>query len=84
MSKSVQLAVEVGYELRAVQLTAEEWDSVKRGEPLNKFVRDFYEGEEMTYQFHFNSALEEGSELVVTYGDGGVGFIGDIADAHLS
>jgi hypothetical protein len=84
MKDKVTLSIEVGYELRTVELTAGEWSKVQLGEELHKTVQDFYEGSEFNYEFHFNSQMEPDSSLVVTYDDGGVGFVGDISDALFS
>ncbi len=78
--RTYNLSVEVGYELRTVNLTQDEYDAVRNSVTLCKEVRDFYEGEEITYLFAFNRDSEH--SLVVTY-DSGVGFLGSIDDAHL-
>ena len=74
----VRLSVEVGYDLRSVDLTLDEWAQVQGGEKLVREVIDYYEGEAFTYVFAFN-ARNKGS-LVVTYDDAD-GFLGDIEDA---
>ena len=45
-------------------------------------IEDYYEGEEFSYEFHFNSSQHEGNSLVVTYDDAD-GFIGNIEDAFI-
>ena len=81
MKKTVSLSVEIGYELQSVELSATEWDNVKAGKELLKTSIGWYEGVEHTYEFHFNSNLEDCKSMVVTYSDSGIGFIGDISDA---
>ena len=80
--KSIGLSVEIGYELRTVSLSDLEWSRVQSGHALSKEVVDYYEGEEFTYVFHFNSEIHQGNSLVVTCEDAD-GFIGCIEDAHL-
>lgn len=80
--ETINVSVEVGYELRTVSLTELEWKSVQAGETLTKGIKDYYEGEEFTYEFHFNSEYYKGDSLVVTYDDGD-GFIGSIEDAYI-
>ena len=80
--KEISISVEIGYELRTVTLSETEWTRVKSGDVLLKEVVDYYEGEEFTYVFHFNTELHQGNSLVVTYEDAD-GFIGNIEDAIL-
>ena len=81
MSKRYNVTVEIGYELRTVSLTEKEWKRVKSGDYLIKSTQDSYEEELFTYQFEFNGDNYEDATLVVTYDDGGTGFIGNIEDA---
>ena len=81
MSKRYNISVEIGYELRTVSLLESEWKCVKSGDHLVKTTQDYYEGELFTYEFEFNGDAYEDATLVVTYDDGGTGFIGDIEDA---
>ena len=74
----IRVSVEIGHDLRTVELTPQEWEAVQRGQRLVQEVEDYYEGEAFTYVFAFNE--REGSSLVVTYDDAD-GFIGDIEDA---
>ena len=74
----IRVSVEVGYDLRSIELTPEEWASVQTGQNLVREVIDYYEGEAFTYVFAFNTR-NEGS-LVVSYDDAD-GFLGDIEDA---
>jgi hypothetical protein len=74
----IQVSVAVGYDLRSVELTSDEWAEVQNGQHLVREVVDYYEGEEFTYVFAFNERQE--SSLVVTYDDAD-GFVGDIGDA---
>ena len=78
--KSINVSVEIGYELRTVSLSEFEWRRVQSGHALSKQVVDYYEGEEFTYTFHFNSEFHPGKSLVVNYEDAD-GFIGCIEDA---
>ena len=80
--KEISISVEIGYELRTVSLSETEWTRVQSGHALSKEVVDYYEGEEFTYVFHFNTELHQGNSLVVTYEDAD-GFIGNIEDAIL-
>ena len=81
--KTINLSVEVGYELRTVSLSELEWKKVRSGHSLSKEIVDYYEGEEFTYEFHFNSSDYKGNSLVVTYDDAD-GFIGNIEDAIIN
>ena len=74
----IQVSVDIGYDLRTVELSPQEWKAVQRGQRLVREVEDYYEGEAFTYVFRFNE--RKGSTLVVTYDDADV-FIGDIGDA---
>ena len=78
--KEINISVEIGYEIRTVSLSELEWKKIQSGHPLSKEIVDHYEGEEFTYEFHFNSSQHEGNSLVVTYDDAD-GFIGNIDDA---
>lgn len=78
--KSIDISVVIGYELRTVSLSELEWERIQSGHFLSKEVVDYYEGEEFTYKFIFNSSQRNGSSLVVTYDDAD-GFIGNIEDA---
>ena len=80
--KTINVSVEVGDELRTVSLTELEWKRIQAGENLTKEIEDYYEGEEFSYEFHFNSSQHEGNSLVVTYDDAD-GFIGNIEDAFI-
>ena len=81
--KTINVSVEVNYELKTVSLTELEWKSVQAGETLTKGIKDYFEGEEFTYEFHFNSSQRKGNSLVVTYDDAD-GFIGNIEDAIIN
>lgn len=74
-----KLSVEIGYEVRSVELTETEWESIQRGETLARSVDDSYEGETVTYEWQLNSADYGIDTLVVTYDDA-VGFKGSIED----
>ena len=82
MTKSVHVSVTVGYELRTIILSANEWKNVKSGKELTKSVDDYYEGETFTYDFRFNGDMYDDASLVVTYDDGGVGLIGKIKNSQ--
>ena len=75
-----RLTVEFGYLERSIELTDTEWGAVQTGEPLVRLVEDVYEGETLTYTWHFNSTESGIETLVVTYNDDAVGFIGSIKD----
>ena len=78
--KEINISVEIGSELRTVSLSELEWKHIQSGHSLSKEVVDYYEGEEFTYKFNFNSSQHKGNSLVVTYDDAD-GFIGNIEDA---
>ena len=78
------IPVTVGYELRTIILSANEWKNVKSGKELTKSVDDYYEGETFTYDFRFNGDMYDDASLVVAYYDGGVGFIGKIKNSQQS
>lgn len=81
--KSINVSVEIGYELRTVSLSELEWKKVRSGHSLSKEIVDYHEGEEFTYEFNFNSSQHKGNSLVVTYDDAD-GFIGNIEDAIIN
>ena len=78
------IPITVGYELRTIILSANEWKNVKSGKELTKSIDDYYEGETFTYDFRFNGDMYDDASLVVTYYDGGVGFIGKIKNSQQS
>ena len=41
----IQVSVEVGYDLRTVELTHDEWAAVQNGQHLLRKVVDYYEGD---------------------------------------
>ena len=63
------LSVEIGYELQSVDLTAAEFDLVRRGRSLQKTAVGYYEGSAFEYEFSFNNPSHEYS-LVVNHDDG--------------
>ena len=63
------LSVEIGYELQSVDLTAAEFDLVRRGRSLKKTVAGYYEGSAFEYEFKFNNP-SHGYSLVVSHDDG--------------
>lgn len=75
-----KVSVEVGYEIRSVILSAEEYRLVCSGKPLVRNTEELYEGERFTYTFSFNT--DPDNALTVTY-DSGVGFLGDLSDAFI-
>ena len=86
MANKINVSVEIGYELRTVQLTEEEWDDVNKGEFLSKSIEDNYEGEVFVYEYQFHADYPKDSTLYVTNAqkgdfDGGQGFVGNIEDA---
>ena len=78
------IPITVGYELRTIILSANEWKNVKSGKELTKSIDDYYEGETFTYDFRFNGDMYDDASLVVAYYDGGVGFIGKIKNSQQS
>ena len=75
------LPVEIGCELRTVELTQKEWDDVNKGEFLSKTIEDMYEGEILEYEFVFNNNQSDNVELIVTYDGEGEGFRGSLDEA---
>ena len=63
------LSVEIGYELQSVDLTAAEFDLVRKGRSLQKTVVGHYEGSAFEYEFNFNNP-SHGYSLVVSHDDG--------------
>lgn len=83
MSKTKTVSVEIDNELHAVTLTAEEWQAVGRGEQVHKEVEEMDAGEVITYIYSFNPKNYKADSLVVEYSDGGVAFVGTLAEAHI-
>ena len=81
MSKKINVSVEIGYELRTVELTQKEWDDVNKGEFLSKTIEDMYEGEILEYEFVFNNNQSDKVELIVTYEGESEGFRGSLDEA---
>ena len=86
MSKKINVSIEIGYELRTIELNQKEWEDVNKGEYLSKSMEEMYEGELFVYEFQFNPDYPDNCTLYVTYTlkgdfDYGQGFIGDIGDA---
>jgi hypothetical protein len=78
--KGATLTVEWGYELHSITLTARNWRRIKAGRPLRIRGKGYYyEGEFFWDYWTFNKAST--GSLLVEYGDGGVGFDGDLDDA---
>lgn len=80
-----ELSVSVGYDLRSVELTEDEFASIKSGKKLTKVVEDDYEGETFQYSFAFN--YDYPNSLTVSYSKDddpwseGQGYVGDLPDA---
>jgi len=76
----VRVAVEWGYETHSVDLTADDWEAVQRGESVGAASTGWYEGSSFDIRWHFNSDSKR--TLSVSYGeDGGDGYIGSLAGA---
>ena len=81
MKDHVEISVEIGYELRTLSVSNEEWDLIKAGKPFEKYLESFYEGESFAYYFNSNP---EGSLVVSYYGEDmavGEGYRGSIEGA---
>ena len=81
--KKFQIGITIGYELRTLVLTEKQWIEIKNGKEFKKTVKDYYEGEEFNYQFHFNNPEDKKNNFIVTYDDGGEGYIGNIDDVYV-
>ena len=83
---SVDVCVEVGYELHCLTVTDAEWQMIKTGVPFADTLESSYEGENLSYQFNFNSGFK--GQLSVDYSgeddySSGEGFSGSLEDAHI-
>lgn len=83
MSKTRTISVEIEQELHSVTLTGEEWSRVAAGEFVQKAVEDEDAAGPVTYVYNFNPVNYKSNSLVVEYGDGGVAFVGTLAEAHV-
>lgn len=70
----VRIDVEWGYDLHDLSMTLERWLSILGGRPYRTEKKYWYEGAQYTGCWHFKDR-----QLEVTYDDGGVGWIGDLA-----
>ena len=79
----ITASVEWGYELHSVKLSNRVWEKILSGEKHIEVTTGYYEGEDFDVTWAFNTDPED--TLIVSYGDdGGVGFIGTIADLIVS
>lgn len=81
-SSEVTLNIAIGYEPQSINLTSGEWQAVQNGDTLIKCAEGIYEGEEFTYEWHFNDPKYPQSTLVVLYDDG-EGYVGSIHDTWI-
>ena len=83
---SVNICVEVGYELHCLNVTDAEWQMIKTGVPFADTLESSYEGENFSYYFSFNSGFK-GQLSVDCNGDDDCpsreGFSGSLEDAHI-
>ena len=80
-NRTYVIGVEVGYELRQVELSIVEMESIRAGSALSKSIVDAYEGNEYTYEFRFN--MDSDGSLQVLIDDDAVGYDGGWTDAHI-
>ena len=83
---SVNICVEVGYELHCLNVTDTEWQTIKTGARFLGTLESSYEGESFSYHFSFNSGFK--GQLSVDYSgeddySGGEGFSGSLEDAYI-
>lgn len=78
----ITLNIAVGNETQSISLTNGEWQAVQNGSPLIKSAEGIYEGQEFTYDWHFNDPQYPQSTLVVLYADA-EGYVGSIHDIWL-
>ena len=77
-----RIAVEWGYDIHEVILTARNWARVKRGGSLR--IRSPGYSEEGSQWEYWNFAGGLDGDLIVEYGnDGGQGFVGKLRDATI-
>ena len=77
-------SVEFGYEVRSIELTDSDWESIQNGVNFFGEVEDAYEGGTITYYWEFNPEGSKGNIVSVTYDDGGTGFVGPIGDGWIT
>lgn len=84
MAKNIAyVTVEWGYEDHTIRLTARNWQKVKTGRPLRVRGKGYRCEEGFFWDYWSFNATSAGS-LTVEYGeDCGVGFVGDLSDAHI-
>ena len=83
---SVNICVEIGYELHCLTVTDTEWQIIETGAPFTGALDSSYEGEDFSYHFSFNSDFK--GQLSVVYSgedeySSGDGFSGSLDDAHI-
>jgi hypothetical protein len=79
----VTVSVEWGYELHSIEIGPRKWMRISNGEEVTIDSVGYYEGEEFSVSWCFNTDPQD--TLIVTYGDdGGMGFVGKIDEAITS
>ena len=83
---SVNISVEIGYEVHCLTVTDAEWQIIKTGAPFGDTLKSSYEGEDFSYHFSFNSGFK--GQLRIDYSgeddySSGEGFSGSLADAQI-
>lgn len=80
--RAAVITVEWGYDTHSIRLEASEWMRVKEGTSLRVPGEGYwYEGEFFQDYWSFSGGRD--GDLVVEYGDGGVGFNGSLSDGHI-
>lgn len=83
MSGNRTLAIEIEGKMQAITLSEGEWLSIKNGDNIEKQLPVEEDGETFNYVFKFNPPNYKASSLIIEYDDGGVCFVGTLADAHI-
>ena len=65
-----------------VKVPIADWEEIRKGDEYTECTNYWCEGKRFTACFHFNSPKKGG--LLVTYDDGGEGFLGDISEATIT
>ena len=81
--RKVRIGIEIGYELRTIDISSKQWEDIKKGIEFQKTEKDYYEGEEFEYHFHFNDPNGEYSFVVSINDEYGTGYVGDIDDVEV-
>ena len=83
---SVNICVEIGYELHCLTVKDTKCQIIEAGAPFTDTLDSSYEGEDFSYHFSFNSDFK--GQLSVVYSgedeySSGEGFSGSLDDAHI-